>query len=578
MGAAEYPGGGAVPAGPDDDGEGEGDRAAECTPGDEPSQIRDVATPLERSGEGEVIAPDNDCDDAADLLRGCFDRMLEAPAGPAPAGDNDCDGDCDGETEETMESETTTATAGTPPTCQFFQCTRPARPNFGPGKSWCSYCDEHAGPNPLMRSEMARRRWERERDATPEEEPEEARQAAPAEVEPAPAAEVEVTTGPALEGAADGGDKMAQTVGAPGPVATDLAPWPAQAPLPNSRCCAECRRWAKELDGRHFDLLRLDKLVELGTDPHLLDQIAVGLQGHLPTHTRAQCVAMANTVAEYARMIRMQGITEEVDGLRQRLGDCQQKLAETQSHCEELKKDQDLLREVVRHRDEVVRERDEARRQLDNERLAARSYLGVLKDTAEAAGLTWGEGADAGSCVEVLAETVEELKGKAGELGRIHALLMHGVEFKLGRVEQWAEQANRLRFASPSQICHETHCQNCSHCEAINCCDNTSPAKRRISELESQLAEARAAAEELVNLRNCAINLARDLDGARGQTMLRQARVEQLEEQLRLQSSASAIQDLPEALRLQVWAAESQRMLAVLRPIAELLTPLVRAR
>jgi len=42
-----------------------------------------------------------------------------------------------------------------------------------------------------------------------------------------------------------------------------------------------------------------------------------------------------------------------------------------------------------------------------------------------------------------------------------------------------------FQIMSPSEICHQTQLQNCGCCDFIECCDNMSPAKKKIERLGS---------------------------------------------------------------------------------------------
>lgn len=43
---------------------------------------------------------------------------------------------------------------------------------------------------------------------------------------------------------------------------------------------------------------------------------------------------------------------------------------------------------------------------------------------------------------------------------------------------------------SASELCRKHHVQKCDSCDDLGCCDNTSPAKKRVADLEAQLHEA----------------------------------------------------------------------------------------
>jgi len=86
---------------------------------------------------------------------------------------------------------------------------------------------------------------------------------------------------------------------------------------------------------------------------------------------------------------------------------------------------------------------------------------------------------------------------------RIHKLvrLIDDLQQKLTeKDEQLRKKNNQLKAQqslSPSEICSRYHLQNCHVCNRMDCCDNTSPARERIGELEKLIKAERKCVDSL---------------------------------------------------------------------------------
>lgn len=62
------------------------------------------------------------------------------------------------------------------------------------------------------------------------------------------------------------------------------------------------------------------------------------------------------------------------------------------------------------------------------------------------------------------------------------------VNAKTRKIDELTKQVIELQKLAPSEICAKYQVQDCSHCDRIDCGDNTSSAKQKILELEQEIA------------------------------------------------------------------------------------------
>ena len=65
------------------------------------------------------------------------------------------------------------------------------------------------------------------------------------------------------------------------------------------------------------------------------------------------------------------------------------------------------------------------------------------------------------------------------------------------KLEERLKVYTEKRFSAPSAVCRTYHVQMCHCCDRLDCGDNTSPAARRIFELENQLRSSQRQLEKL---------------------------------------------------------------------------------